>query len=104
VLAGHDALEGRLDDFLRTGRDDVKGKLVAIDQTVERSGKQADIVLQPDAFSGFDKVLAPNAAKAGIMQNQIREFSALLYEVEIGKTFDLFVEGMKTDEFAQNRT
>jgi hypothetical protein len=38
------------------------------------------------------------------MQNQIRKFSALLNEVEIGKAFDLFVEGMKTDEVAQNGT
>jgi hypothetical protein len=58
-------------------------------------------VLQADSFAGFDQVLAAHAAEFRIVQNKVREFSALLNESNVGKALHFVVKAMETDKFAQ---
>src|SRR5713226_3884967 len=59
-------------------------------------------MLQADALTGFDKMLATHFAEVRIMQNEIAEFRALLDEVHLRKAFHLVIEAVKADQFAEN--
>src|SRR5262249_9180614 len=104
VLRRNDAFERRLNDLLRCGRDDVEVELVALRQALQRAGKQSYVMLQPDALSGLDKMLAADTAKVRIMQNQIAELRALLHQIHVGKALDLVVKIVESDELTQHDT
>jgi len=50
----------------------------------------------------FHQVIAANATKVRIVQNQVAEFSALLHEGSFRKPLDLVVEPMKADELGES--
>jgi len=102
VIGRHDAFQRRLDDLLRRRGDDVKRELVAVGKFFEGARKKIDIVLQTDALARFDQMFAPHAAKIRIMKNQVREFGALLHQVDLGQAFHLVVKPVKADQFAEN--
>src|SRR5258706_12586066 len=45
---------------------------------------------------------APDAAELRVMENQVGEFRALLYQVNLGQTSDLFMEAVHTDQFGEH--
>src|SRR6202030_3346661 len=102
VIWRNDAFERRLDDLVRRGGDHVEMKFVAFGKIIERARKERDVVLQADAFPGFDEVLAAHAAKIRIMENQIAELRTLLNEVYVRKALDLVVKAVKTNELTQH--
>ena len=102
VVRRNDAFKRRLDDFLRRGGDHVEMKFVAFGKIIERPGKKRDVVLQADAFSGFDEVLTSHLAEIRIVENEIAELRALLDEVHLRQALHLVVEAVKADELAEN--
>src|SRR5271154_2152385 len=84
VLRGNDAFEGRLDNLLRGGGDNVEMKVVALGKSVENACEKGDVVLEADALAGGNEVVAADAAEFGIVENEIAEFRALLDEVHLG--------------------
>src|SRR5262249_31948324 len=94
VLRGNNSFECRLDDFLRRGRDDVEVELVAFGKSFQSFRKQLNVVLQADLLSCLDQVMAPHTAEFRIMQDQVRELSALLYQVDLGQSPDFVMEPM----------
>ena len=101
VIGRHDAFQRRLDDLLWRRGDDVKREFVAVGKFFERAREKIDIVLQTDALARFDQMFAPHAAEIRVMKNQVREFGALLHQVDIGQAFHLVVKPVKADEFAE---
>ena len=104
VIRGNDALKRRLDDLLRRGGNDVERNFVAVAQILERTRKQADVMLQTDALAGFDQVFAADAAEIGVVQDQIGELGTLLHKVNVRKALHLFVEIVEADELTQRDT
>ena len=71
MIRRNDAFERGLNDLLRRGGDHVEVELVTFAKGIERAGEQRHVVLQADAFAGFDEVLAPDVAEIRVMQNEI---------------------------------
>src|ERR1700676_62746 len=46
-------------------------------------------------------MFAPDAAKLRIVQNQVREFRALLHQVDLGQAPDLVMEALYADQFGE---
>ena len=59
-------------------------------------------MLQANALSGFDEVLATYMAEFGVVEDQVAEFGALLDQVHLGQADDLVVEPSEADQFAQD--
>src|SRR4051794_37153246 len=91
VFGRHNAFESRLDDFFRSGRNNVERKLVAF-PSAEDFEKELNILLQANLLSDGSKVFFTDTSKFGIMQQQISEFSALLHQMNIGKAFHALFE------------
>lgn len=105
VIRGDDAFERGVDHFDRSGRKNVKIKIVAFDAVIERLVEQADIVLQANALADLVEMLAADAgAKFGIVQQQVSQFGTLLDEIEFGHAarFALEFVGGNADEFAED--
>src|SRR5579864_1882210 len=82
VILGNDTFKRRLDDFLGRSRNNVESEMISI-QAVEQLREQANVLLQPDSFSGFDQVLLAHAAIIRVMQQQIGQFRTLLCKVDL---------------------
>src|SRR5437588_3259168 len=52
--------------------------------------------------SGLDEVLAPHAAKLGIVADEISELCALLHEVARGEARDFLLEGADAEQLGQH--
>src|SRR5882672_2887647 len=59
---------------------------------------------QTNSPAGLHEVLATNAAKIRIMENQITELGTLLNEIDVRKALDLVVKAVKTNELAQHNS
>ena len=59
---------------------------------VEQFHQARNVGLQADAFAHFDQVLLAYLAIFGIVQEKVRQFAALLHQVDIGKTCDAMAE------------
>jgi hypothetical protein len=68
-----------------------------IREIIERVREELDVVFQTDALPGLDQVLATNATEIGVMQDEVREFSTLLNQIDAGKALHLLVERVKAD-------
>lgn len=80
----------------------LKWKLVAFGQIIESTREEGDVVLQANAFAGFDEVFAANPAEIRVVENEIAELCALLKEVHARKSLDLVVESVETNKVAEN--
>src|SRR4029077_13442467 len=97
VLFGNDSFERRLNNFLRRGGNNVERNSEIVGEVVERVREELHVVLQTDALPGLDQVLATNATEIGVMQDEVRKFSTLLNQIDIGQAFHLLVERVKAD-------
>src|SRR6476660_10293839 len=59
-------------------------------------------MLQTDLFACFDQVVAPHTAELRIVQDQVRELSALLYQVNLGQSPDFVMEAVNTDQIGEH--
>src|SRR5437867_8644418 len=83
VVRRNDSFQSGLNHFHRRGRGHVKIEAIAIDAVTEKLVKQVDILLQANAFVDFKQVLtAHTSAEFGIVKQKIRQFPALLNQVQ----------------------
>ena len=54
--------------------------------TIEQFHQSRDIGLQADPFAYFDEVLPPYFPVFGVVQQKVRQLSALLHQMDLGKT------------------
>ncbi len=101
VIGRHHAFERRFNDLLRRGGNHVEREMVAVD-IVEQFRQHSDVGLQAHALADFNEVLAANLAELGIVQQQVGEFPALLYQVNLRQAGDPGVEILHADHARQN--
>ena len=102
VVGRDDAVERRLHDLLRCRGDHVEEEPVPVDPVEEQLGEQPDVVLETNPLAHLDEMLPAHAAVFGIVQQQVRELSALLHQVDAGEPGDLLVEGRGAEQLAQD--
>src|SRR2546425_12624617 len=102
VLRGHEALQGRLDDRLRRGRNDVEREAMAVEAAVQYLDEPPNILLQANSLSRTDQMLSTNATEFGIVPQQVGQLGALLYKVDVRQTGDLLHEARGTNDLAQD--
>ena len=78
-----DALERRVDDVFRSGRDDVEVEAVSVNAIGEQVRQQRDIPLEADTATDFDEIFTTNAAKLRIVKQQVRQLGAGLNEIQL---------------------
>ena len=84
VILGHDPFQRRLDHLDWSRRDHIKLKVVPNDSRVEDAMQHPNVFLQPDALADFVKMFRPHSiVKFRVVQEQVRELSALLHQVEL---------------------
>jgi hypothetical protein len=102
VIGGHDAGQRRLDHFLRRGGDDEKRELHPVQSAGEEVDERLDAAAQPDAPAGLGQMLGPDAAKRGIVPDQIRKLPSLMDQVARGKAVDLALKIRHAEQVAQD--
>src|SRR5581483_9723957 len=105
VVSGHYAFQGGADHFHRRSRQNVEIEIVALDTAGQDLREQPDIFLQANALADFVKVLpAHTRAELGVVQQQIREFGALLHQVQPGHALGLALKllGRNAQHFAKD--
>src|SRR5579871_2207271 len=87
VIFGHDALEGGLNHFFRSGRDDVELEMAPV-EVMEQLRKHPDVLFQMHAFTDLDEMFLAHTTKFGVVQKQVSQLGALLDEMRTGKARD----------------
>src|SRR5215813_7307714 len=59
-------------------------------------------MLQADLLTGFDQVVAAHTAKLRIVQDEVGELGALLYQVDLRQSPDLVMEALYADQFGKH--
>src|SRR5205823_11090229 len=98
----HDAIERGLDDLLRRSGDHMEIELVAVREGFERFRKKLYVAFQTDQFAGFEQMFASNTAKLRIMQNQVRQFRALLDQIDLCQAPNFVMETLHPNQFGEH--
>src|SRR5204863_8763319 len=78
------------------------GEPAARDALLQKLRERRDPVAQVHTPSGLDEVLAPHAAKLGIVADEVSELCALLDEVTRGEARDLLLEAANAEQLGQH--
>src|SRR5690606_2913979 len=104
VLRRDDVGQRGGDDLARSGRDDEEREPHGAETALEKLHELANARLQPDALARRDEMLATNAAKLGIVPNQVSELRPLLHEIRPREPFDLLLEVAHAQQIRQHST
>jgi hypothetical protein len=103
VVLGHDPFERGSNNLLRGRRGDIEIETPPI-EVGEELRKQVNVLLEPDAFAGLHQMMLADAAILRIVQQQVGQFAALLYQVSVGKPTNPIGKAVCADEFAERKT
>ena len=73
-----------------------------VDPLREHAAEQLDIPLEADAAADFQQIVAGNAAKIGIVREQIGQLGTLLNEIELRQRGDALPETRDPQHLAQD--
>src|SRR5437660_9477760 len=102
VLGWDDVFERRLNHFFRRRRDYIEREAIAVNPVLEESRQLSDVLLEADSFAHLDQMLLADAAVFRIVQEQVRQFATLLYQVDVRQSRDLVTEPRVTKKLTQN--
>ena len=57
-------------------------------------------MFQPNFLAGLHQVFPAHPPEIRVVQNQVRQFGALLHQVHLGQALHLLVKAMKSDQLA----
>ena len=101
MIFGDDAFQRRLNHFLRSGRDDVERESMAVD-ILQELRQKADVLFQTNSLAHLDQVLPSHTPVFGVVQQQVRQLTALLHQADLRKAADSLGKGGNTQQLAQN--
>ena len=104
MVGSHDPFERRLNDLARRGRDHEKGKLTAIDATLEELDERGNVAAKPDAAARFLKMLASNPPEFRVVPDEICELAPLLHQVAASQPIDLLLKLTRPNQLAEDET
>jgi hypothetical protein len=102
VLGGDRPGERGLHEFLRRRGNDKEREADAVETPRQKLDERRDVAAQADAAAGLDQVLAADAAKLGVVADQIRELAPLLHEIRRRKALDLALKIRHADQFGED--
>jgi hypothetical protein len=92
VISRNDAFQRRADDLHRARGNHVEVKMKSLDLFGEETVERGDIRLQSHLFAGFVELFTADFAEFRIVQQQVRQFAALLHQVQLRHAVDLAFE------------
>jgi len=105
VIGRDNIFQRRKNHLHRSGRQNIEIELMAIDAGIEELVEQFDVALEANALAHLAQMFLPHFGfEFRIMQQQIRQFRALLYQVDLGHALGFALEflGGNPNQFGEH--